>query len=80
MIDLECIQMKEDRNQSIYVYNKTLYLIKNKRYYFVEILSYEIIFHGHFLSLWIKYFELFLSTMADIFFLIWDKISPTFDP
>jgi hypothetical protein len=28
----------------------------------------QIIFHGHFLSLWIKYFELFLSTMADIFF------------
>jgi hypothetical protein len=24
LIDLECIQMKEDRNQSIYVYNKTL--------------------------------------------------------
>jgi hypothetical protein len=26
------------------------------------------------------HFNFFLSTMADIFFLIWDKISPTFDP
>jgi hypothetical protein len=43
-------------------------------------LSYEIIFHGHFLSLWIKYFELFFIHNGGYFFLIWDQISPTFYP
>jgi hypothetical protein len=41
-------------------------LIKNKRYYFVEILSYEIIFHGHFLNMLLYRIKRYITKLKEV--------------